>query len=385
LLQKPSHLYLHLDLSRNCLLDILIEDPDAGEKFSLLMPLLAHVDRWRQLRFGGYSRKDLRPILAAFKNLRLKKLETVHLFCQESQDEAQDEDPEGGFHSEDSDEENFTSGRMQLFRGGTPCLKELDIRSITALPNTLNHLTHLNLHNDAFARALWSYSEFTHILRRLESLIHLSMVGPIVSLEAVTAQRTNITPNLRSLKFTTEEDENQFREYEEGEGDPYFVAILALFTNTQVSRLYFLQPPSSSLPPILDGMRLGGLRFHHVTELYWGIDFGRRDDAVIFIRAFPAIQRFYLMDTGSNILNTLIKSSSAKKLWRYMHTIHLDDPNLPKARQLVESRIKAGWPLRCLRMRLPKPRGHQSDLDWLVNALEVLWVPYDNRIYWGPE
>ena len=211
------------------------------------------------------------------------------------------------------------------------------------------------------------------------------MVGPIVSLHSVISQTANIMPNLRSVKINTEEDEDEYREYEEGEGDPYFVAILALFAYTQINRLYFLQPPASSLPPMLDGMGVGGLRFHHVTELYWGIDVESRDDAVVLIRAFPALQCFYLMDTGSNIVNALIKSSSAKKLWRHMHTIHLDDPNLPKARRLVEGRIKAGWPLRCLRMRLPKPKGHQSDLDWLVNTLKVLWVRYDERIYWGME
>ncbi|KZP33236.1 hypothetical protein FIBSPDRAFT_847848 [Athelia psychrophila] len=134
-------------------------------------------------------------------------------------------------------------------------------------------------------------------------------------------------------------------------------------------------------------MRHRGLCFPTVTDLYWGIDLESDDDTVTFIGAFPAVQRFYMLDTGDTILDTLIGSTKVgfQALWRHMHTIHLDAPNIPKARQLVESRKNAGMPLRCLRMRKPKPKGHISDLHWLSSRLKVLWVPYDRRIFESTE
>lgn len=216
------------------------------------------------------------------------------------------------------------------------------------------------------------------------------MTGTITGLPingVMSAQQLSM-PSLRSVKLSIEDDSEEYAQYEEGEGNGYFAAVMALFVRTPITRLYFLDASSTYLPPILDGMRVRALCFPSVTELYWGVDPESDDDALVFIRAFPAVRCFNLCTYGATtILNTLIGSNKvgAQALWYHLHTVYLNDPDISKARQLVESRIKMKVPLRCLRLRKPKPKGHIDDLQWLSSRLEVVWVASNESEFEGTE
>ncbi|KZP33187.1 hypothetical protein FIBSPDRAFT_1036308 [Athelia psychrophila] len=371
---NPSHLYLHLDLSHQCLLDIVPGFSGDEEMFPALVPLMAHVHRWRCLRLVVNYISDLLPILTAFKKLYAPKLEELNFVSMESYAE--------------SDELSITG---RFFRGGTPSLKILNITNIAWLPitdvthdawlpTTTRHLTHLKLHNMGFHAPLWGYMEFCQILSTMDNLVHLCMVGKILAMPTIVTHSNLTLPKLRSLKLWMEEDEDESEEHPDGWGNHYFAAILAMFNfYVRLKRLYFMSPPPTSLKHILQGMRSYTVHFAHVTELYWGIDFTNNADATTFMEAFPAVECLYLVDvTASVILDTLIKSPD---LWRHLHTIDLASHDVPEARRLVESRINAGVPLQCLRMREPAPECYLEALEWLAGQLTVLWVPDDPRIY----
>ncbi|KZP33176.1 hypothetical protein FIBSPDRAFT_373828 [Athelia psychrophila] len=381
-LKNPSHLTLHLKQSRQRLLDILADiGAQDDDVFPKLILLLMQVHRWRRLRLCTTSKKDLLLILASFKNLRLQKLQELHLSYKDG-NEIYDYDDDGPLSA------------CRIFQGGTPCLKKLHLADVAAFPCTISTLTHLHLYHAPFQfqSGLWTYSELTEMLSKMQCLRYLSMTGVVVNLidipaEGETAFSLPIT--LQSLKLITEDDEDQFQEYrEDGQGNPYITCVLSMLRDTHLTRLYLLRPTPSSLAPIIDDMRIDGLRFLHVTDLYWGAEIADEEDALTFIQAFPAVESLFFMGiTGKAILDVLVSSPNAGSLWQHLHTITLNQTTVTEARQVVESRINVDRPLQSLQMRMPKPKDQFSTLEWLSDHLKVSWVPeiYDKCIFYDTE
>lgn len=64
-----------------------------------------------------------------------------------------------------------------------------------------------------------------------------------------------------------EEDEDELRHFDEGEGNSYFADMLTLFYSSPITHLRVLRSTSKAGPPIFSRMRSAILHFQHVTHL----------------------------------------------------------------------------------------------------------------------
>lgn len=380
---NPSCLQLHLDLSRQCPLDIWIADTATlceDERFPRLMPLLVHAQRWRRLTLWADLNADMEALCSIFRYLHLQNLEELCILCM----------------NEDNDDISSDNVSEAFFRGGTPRLNAITLVRFPCFPSGTQSLTRLNLTNDVMTEPLWEYSNFSKTLSNIPSLIHLSMTGPIVNIEEIEidemATAAANLPHLKSVTLSLDVDDKVYVWDEDGETNIYLAAILALFAAAPLQALDFGGPLFSSLPLILENMQSETFYFPLVTQLDWNLyenpysdpeSSWSQEDAVAYIQAFSSVERVSLHFEVPAILDALVDTSDSDERWPHLLSIFVNVRDLssilPKLKRLVEIRISVGRPLKELWLRGSNERPTDRSVEWLTVHVQVKWVSLDAR------
>ncbi|KZP16394.1 hypothetical protein FIBSPDRAFT_59237 [Athelia psychrophila] len=377
-LNNLAYLYLHLDLSRHCPLDIrfhpvLGDRTDGSYPLSNFMPLLVHSDRWRRLVIGSWSMRVLSATVNMLKYVRPQMLEELIVMW-----DAEVLDPD----SDEEDEDDICI----FFQCGAPCLKKLSLTGVRCIPSITRDLTDLQLTcNFHFDLPLWSYSDFVKIISKMISLTNISMDWSVVRVgrRAITNPKTIALPNLQSLVIVAHGGEV--------ENCRYLAAMLALFSSAPLKSVDFYHDYSSGddVRHIITHLRSGRIQFHQATTLVVELQSWTEDDVRRFIQVFPSVERLYFRwptNGRSNILDALINAPNTEDLCPRLHAIylaHVGDPGpvfvLHQVRQLAESRIASGNPFRELWIRQKSGmRSACEDIDWLHEHVQVQWVSSDD-------
>ncbi|KZP16417.1 hypothetical protein FIBSPDRAFT_865922 [Athelia psychrophila] len=372
-LANPIHLYRHLELSRHCPLDISFNlhsdfEDDLDISFlSNFMPLLAHSDRWRRLHLRSWSRRLLNATVNILKYMRPQMLEEL--------DVTWDEDEPDPDEAEDDDEDI-----RPFFQCGAPCLKKLSLTGVRCIPSITCDLTDLQLGSNA-QLPLCSYSEFVEIISKMVSLTNISMDGPVVRVRRRDMKNPKIVafPNLHSLVLSMFGEKVEICRY--------LAAMLALFSSAPLKLVDFNHQYWSDgvVHPRIIAMSSGRIRFPQVIGLVLELEGWIEDDVRRFIQALPSVERLYFRwwhRHAKGILDALVNTPNVEDLFPLLHAIylgHIGDPGpgsiLHKVRQLAESRIASGKPLRELWIRQESgTRPACDDVDWIQEHVQVQWV-----------
>ena len=355
-LQNASRLHTHLELSGQRPLDIFTDLGEDGTIFSNLAPLLEHVHRWRQLHLWSIGDDEIEQILAALRGLCAPILENLHIMLD--------------------NEANLPPRAFSIFQGGTPSLKELGLYRVMCLPGVTHTLVRLRVENTIFQQPMWTFNEFADMITRMRSLSDIILKGTVVGFRPWRPFTPVVFPHLSSVTLTMDEDEDQYRHFDEDMGNPYIADMLLLFCSSPVNSLRVLLGTSAAAKPVFNAMRSGGLRFKHVTYLCWEVPISGPRDSRTFINAFPSVEFFYMVPLSDEFLGILIDDTApgGGPLWPRLHTFHWAFPQVQSARKFVQNRIDQGKPLRELRMwrQMNQPSG--DDAEWLENNVKIRWV-----------
>ncbi|KAF7965489.1 hypothetical protein HWV62_43274 [Athelia sp. TMB] len=404
-LRNAYRLQTHLQLSGQRQLDISTDHYQSAPIFLHLAPLLTHLHRWRRLHLWSIREDEVERILAALQGLNPPILEELFIMLEE--------------------DARLPPRKFSVFQAGTPSLKELRLYRVVCLPATTHTLTHLKLKNMAFQRSMLTYSEFVVMIAKMKSLTHIELEGTVVAPRPSGPFTPIIFPKLYSVTLNMEENEDEFKYFDEDEGNPYYVDMLRLFCRSPVTSLRVLRPTSRAGSPIFSEMRFNHqVYFQNVTHLFWEVPMNP-EDALALIGALPSVEYVCMDEPLDAILDVLLDEvnlddvldiyhdelelAGGEVLWPHMHTFYWAPANLPKARQFVQRRIDQGKPLRELWMRrIFQPTGEEralwmqhiytqptreedelwmrrmwtpptgEDIEWLERNVKLKWVQHGN-------
>ncbi|KAF7965490.1 hypothetical protein HWV62_43276 [Athelia sp. TMB] len=355
-LQNASRLHTHLELSGQRPLDISTDLGEGGTIFSNLAPLLGHVHRWRRLHLWSIGDDEIEQILTALRGLCAPILEDLHIMLD--------------------NEANLPPRTISIFQAGTPSLKDLGLYRIVCLPEVTHTIARLTVENTISQEPMWAFNEFAHMIARMRSLSDIVLKGTVVGFRSWRSFTPVVFPHLSSVTLAMDEDEDQYRHFDEDMGNPYIADMLLLFCSSPVKTLRVLLGTSAAAKPISYAMRLTGLRFKRVTYLYWEVPLSNSRDSRTFINAFPSVEFVYMVPLLDEFLEILIDdvAPGGGPLWPRLHTFYWAFPQVQRARQFVQNRIDQGKPLRELRMWRGMNPPTRDDVEWLENNVKIQWV-----------
>ncbi|KAF7964929.1 hypothetical protein HWV62_1621 [Athelia sp. TMB] len=329
---KPLFLKLHLDISGECLLDIFCVTENIVNKYkSAIKPLLPHAHRWRSLRLDFYEAETahLRSTCRALRALEVPKLETIdmwHVYYR------------------------MTYDVPIVFRGGCPSLTAIRMFSIIAcLPYNSSTVTSMFLGNvPCDAHITTSYTDLIDILAEMPNLERIEFQGHVFDVEPPLTLEAVHLPKLKTLEvdLTVMGGDEDVREG--GPPQRYLTTILKTFMHAPLTHLYLFSE-QFYLRGVILGLRKKEIVFSHVETLHWGFEGSMSfADSVAFAEAFPALKDLVLANIWPNIICAL--GSKSKALWRHLHKVQLPSSCLFRALQLVNARIRAGLPLKCVQI-----------------------------------
>jgi hypothetical protein len=363
--QSDAMTDVYIIRSRDCWLDINITDDygcDRHDTVQRFKKLVAHIHRWRRLRFFAEHISD-EEFGELFEPLRMASAPNlVHLDI-------------GSI----SDVEESPTTLRRILAGGTPTLKTLRLMSNSfCLPTGFGALTRFRLLTLPGHLPSLTYISLCTALVAMCSLTHLQLIGQVVCWPTVKAVKPIILPALQCLDLNPSED------YDAGFIEAHCVSSLfATFTAPSLQQLSLSYLPSAILKSFLKNLRNGTFCFPHVKSLAWWTAL-KSDQIATIVQSFPALESLTLMDCpGDNLLEALLAHdndpSSRSPLWPCLCRLNIySSIKLSNLRAYVASRIRWEKPIREVRLHESLLRMKRDPhLDWLCAALDLKFWSYD--------